>query len=263
MKRSIVVVTGASGCVGSAVASEFARHGWGVVLLARGEAALRLASDEVLRVGGDALAIPTDVTQFDQVVAAAARVEREWGPIDVWINDAMALQVIGSAGFVDDDFRRINETSYMGSVWGTLAALRCMKPRNRGTIMQVGSTLADLALPLPAAYHGAKSALRGFVDALRGELVRQRSRVRFTLVNVPAVNAPPFDLRSAHLQQGGPRSPGFPCDVGARSIYWAAHHSRRELWVSWPGAVPFRSASPSRMIRNVPSGTVRVAANAR
>ncbi|NTV11737.1 MAG: SDR family NAD(P)-dependent oxidoreductase, partial [Zoogloea sp.] len=168
--RKIVVITGASAGIGRAAAVEFARHGWRVALLARGVEGLEGARREVVEAGGEALTIPADVADAPQVEAAAERVEREWGPMDVWVNNAMATVFCDVSRISPEDFTRATAVSYLGSVWGAQAALRRMKPRDRGTIVQVGSALAYRSIPLQAAYCGAKSAIRGFIDSLRSEL---------------------------------------------------------------------------------------------
>lgn len=229
------VVTGASAGIGRAVAREFASRGWRVALLARGLDGLEGARDDVERLGGQAMVIPTDVADAAQVEAAAARVEAEWGPIDVWVNDAMATIFSDSLQITPEDFRRATEVTYLGAVWGTLAALRRMKPRDRGTIVQVGSALAYRSIPLQAPYCGAKAALRGFTDSLRCELAHDRSNVHLTMVQLSAFNTPQFEWGRTTLHQR-PRPMGkiFQPEVAARGVYWAATHRRRELWVGWP-----------------------------
>lgn len=230
-----VVITGASAGIGRAIACEFARHGWRVALLARGLEGLQGACDDVQRLGGQAMVVPTDVADADQVEAAAARVEAEWGPIDVWVNDAMATIFSEALKVSPEDFRRATEVTYLGAVWGTLAALRRMKPRDRGTIVQVGSALAYRSIPLQAPYCGAKAALRGFTDSLRCELAHDRSRVHLTMVQLSAFNTPQFDWgRTTMPWQPRPMGKIFQPEVAARGVYWAATHRRRELWVGWP-----------------------------
>ena len=192
-EHEVVVVTGASGGVGRAVAHAFARRGTRIALLARGEDGLGDAAREVNDLGGHALVIPTDVTDAAAVEAAAAQAEDELGPIDVWVNDAMATVF---AEFVDidaDEFRRATEVTYLGTVHGTMAALRRMVPRDHGTVVQVGSALAYRAIPLQSAYCGAKFAIRGFTDSVRTELLHDKSRVWISMVQLPAVNTPQFN----------------------------------------------------------------------
>ncbi|MBK4736589.1 SDR family oxidoreductase [Noviherbaspirillum pedocola] len=233
----IAVVTGASAGVGRATAVEFARHGWRVALLARGVDGLEGARRDVEAAGGKAMAIPTDVADHAQVEAAAERIEREWGPIDVWVNDAMATIFCEFLDIAPEDFRRATEVTYLGTVYGTLAALKRMKPRNRGAIIQVGSALAYRSIPLQSAYCGAKSAIRGFTDSLRSELIHDRCDVGLTMVQLSAFNTPQFDWgRTCMPNQPKPLGKIFQPEVAARGIYWAAQHRRRELWLGWPAA---------------------------
>jgi NAD(P)-dependent dehydrogenase (short-subunit alcohol dehydrogenase family) len=234
-QRPVVAVTGASAGIGRAVACEFARHGWRVALLARGHDGLEGARADVQRLGGEALVIPVDVADAHQVEAAAARIEAEWGSIDVWVNDAMATIFSDVLEIAPEDFRRATDVTYLGAVWGTLAALRRMKPRNRGTIVQVGSALAYRSIPLQAPYCGAKAALRGFTDSLRCELLHAGSDVHLTMVHLSAFNTPQFEWGRTTLKKR-PRPMGkiYQPEVAARAVYWAAGHRRRGLWVGWP-----------------------------
>lgn len=234
-ERGVVVVTGASAGIGRATACEFARRGWRVALLARGADGLEGARADVLRLGGEAMVLPTDVADAGQVEAAAAAVEQRWGAIDVWINNAMATVFADALDIAPADFRRATEVTYLGAAWGTLAALRRMKPRNRGVIVQVGSALAYRSIPLQAPYCAAKAALRGFTDSLRCELAHERSAVHLTMVQLSAFNTPQFDWGRTTLPRR-PRPAGkvFQPELAARAIYWAATHRRRELWVGGP-----------------------------
>ncbi len=233
--RPVAVVTGASAGIGRAIAKEFARHGWRVALLARGADGLEGARADVERLGGEALVLPTDVADETQVEAAAVAVEARWGRIDTWVNDAMATIFSDALAIPAADFRRATEVTYLGAVWGTMAALRRMKPRDRGTIVQVGSALAYRSIPLQAPYCGAKAALRGFTDSLRCELAHDRSRVHLTMVQLSAFNTPQFEWGRTTLDKR-PRPMGkiFQPELAARAVYWAATHRRRELWVGWP-----------------------------
>jgi len=236
MARSrIVVVSGASAGIGRAVARRFGAARWRVALLARGVDGLHAARREIETMGGEAMVIPCDVADEAAVDAAADQVEREWGPIDVWINNAMVTSYCEFMDISPRDFRRMTDVTYLGSVWGIRAALKRMTPRNRGTIVQVGSALAYRSIPLQSAYCGAKSALRGFIDSLRSELIHHRSRVKITMVQLSAFNTPQFDWgKTCGTKQPQPVPPIFQPEVAANGIYYAALHPRRELWVGWP-----------------------------
>jgi NAD(P)-dependent dehydrogenase (short-subunit alcohol dehydrogenase family) len=235
MSAPVVVVTGASAGIGRAIAKEFGRHGWRVALLARGMDGLEGARQDVLQAGGEALVLPTDVADEGQVNTAASEVLRQWGGIDVWVNDAMATIFSSVLAIAPRDFRRATDVTYLGCVWGTLAALRHMKPRDRGTIVQVGSALAYRSIPLQAPYCGAKAAIRGFTDSLRCELAHDGSKVHVTMVQLSAFNTPQFEWGRTTLGQR-PRPMGkiFQPELAAKAVYWAATHRRRELWVGWP-----------------------------
>lgn len=234
-QRQIVVITGASAGVGRATAHIFARDGAAVALLARDSPALVAAAAEVRELGGQALPIGVDVSDAGQVDAAATRIENELGPIDVWINGAMATVFAPVHEIEASEFRRAMEVTYLGAVNGTLAALKRMRVRNRGTIVQIGSALAYRAVPLQAAYCGAKFAIRGFTDSLRVELMHEGSRIHVTMVQLSAFNTPQFDwARTRMHRQPQPMPPIFQPEVAARGIHWAAHHRRRELIVGFP-----------------------------
>ena len=230
--RRTVVVTGASAGVGRAVAQEFARHGWNVGLIARGEAGLRGAIAEVERAGGRALAFPIDVADAEKVSRAADEIVAAFGGIDVWINNAMVTIYAPVQATSPAEFRRATEVTYLGQVHGTLAALRHMVPRDAGTIVHVGSALAYRSIPLQASYCAAKAAVRGFVDSLRSELLHDGSRVRLTMVQLPAVNTPQFDwARSVLPRKLEPVPPIYQPEAIARHIYAAAERAPRELWI--------------------------------
>jgi len=227
-----VVITGASAGIGRAVALEFARQGCNVALMARGIERLESAAREARRYGVAALAIPSDVADADIVDAAAERVENELGPIDVWVNNAMVTIFAPAQAVRSDEYRRVTEVTYLGQVHGTLAALRRMRRRNRGTIVQVGSALSYRAIPLQAAYCAAKFAVRGFTDSLRSELAHERSRIRLTMVQLPAVNTPQFDwARSRLVGRAKPLAPIFQPEAVAPEIVRAAREAPRELWI--------------------------------
>ncbi len=229
----VVVITGASGGVGRAAAVAFARRGASIGLLARGHGGLVGARQDVEAAGGRALAVPTDVSDPDQVEAAAEAVEREFGPIDVWVNVAMATVFAPVHQMEAAEYRRVTEVTYLGYVHGTLAALRRMRPRNRGTIIQVGSALAYRSIPLQSAYCAAKAAIRGFTDSLRSELIHERSRVHITMVQMPGLNTPQFEWgRSKMPRRARPVAPVYQPEVAAEAIVWSARHRRRELWVA-------------------------------
>jgi NAD(P)-dependent dehydrogenase (short-subunit alcohol dehydrogenase family) len=229
----IVVITGASAGVGRAVARAFARRGDDVALLARNEDGLEAAADEVRRQGRRALAIPTDVADPAQVDAAADRVTAELGPIDVWVNDAMATIFSPVHEIAPEEFRRTTEVTYLGQVYGTMAALKRMIPRDNGTIVQVGSALAYRGIPLQAAYCGAKHAVRGFTDSLRCELMHDKRNVHVTTVHLPGMNTTQFGLVRLRMpKRPRPVAPVYQPEVAADAIVWAAEHPhRRELWV--------------------------------
>ena len=231
----VVVITGASAGVGRATAREFAIHGHCLALLARGKTGLEAAAREVEELGGCALVIPTDVSQPDQVEAAVQQIEEAHGPIDIWINNAMVSVLSPALEMELDEIRRVTDVTYLGAAYCTLAALRRMAPRNRGTIVQVGSALAYRSIPLQSAYCAAKHALRGFTDSLRSELIHDKVDVHLTMVQLPALNTPQFDWVKNRLpRKPQPVPPIFQPEVAARAIYWAAHHRRRELYVGLP-----------------------------
>ena len=228
----VVVVTGASAGVGRAVARRFGEDGDYVALLARGEAVLDGARRDVEALGGLALAIPTDVADAAQVEAAAERVERELGPIDIWVNVAMVTVFAELKDITPDEFRRVTDVTYHGQVYGTMAALKRMLPRDHGTIVQVGSALAYRGIPLQTAYCGAKHAVQGFTEALRCELLHHKSRVWITMVQLPALNTPQFDWCLNKMERRSqPVPPIYQPEVAADGIHFAAHHRRRELYV--------------------------------
>jgi NAD(P)-dependent dehydrogenase (short-subunit alcohol dehydrogenase family) len=229
--REVVVVTGASGGVGRATVHEFAKRGAKIALLARDHEGLDAAASEVQELGGQALVIPTDVADPAQVEAAAERTEAELGPIDVWVNDAMATVFAWFTDTTPDEFTRATQVTYLGAVYGTMAALKRMVPRNRGVVVQVGSALAYRAIPLQAAYCGAKFGIRGFTDSVRVELRAKKSKVWLTMVQLPGLNTPQFNWCHCKLPNHPmPVPPIFQPEVAARAIHYAAHHRRREVY---------------------------------
>ena len=230
-----IALTGASAGVGRATARRFAERGARLGLMARGRDRLEATAREVEALGGEALVLPLDVADAEALDAAAERIEERFGPIEVWVNNAMATVFAPVRETTPEEFRRATEVTYLGYVWGTMAALRRMLPRDRGTIVQVGSALAYRSIPLQAAYCGAKSAIRGFTESLRTELLHDGSRVHVTMVELPAHNTPQFSWSRAKLaRKPQPVAPIFQPEVAAEAILYAATHRRRELVVGWP-----------------------------
>ena len=229
----VVVVTGASGGIGRAVAKAFGTRGCSVALLARGRKGLDGATNDIQLAGGVALSIQTDVADSQQIQAAADRVEQELGPIDVWVNVAFTSVFAPFDQIEPDEYKRVTEVSYLGYVYGTMAALKYMKPRDRGTIIQVGSALAYRGIPLQSAYCGAKHAIQGFNEALRCELLHEKSDVHVTMVQMPAVNTPQFSWVLSRLpRHAQPVPPIYQPELAARAVLFAADHpQRREYWV--------------------------------
>jgi NAD(P)-dependent dehydrogenase (short-subunit alcohol dehydrogenase family) len=231
----VVVVTGAGAGLGRAIVQGFAQQRAHVGLLGRDRARLEAARDEVEAAGGRALVLPTDVADAEAVEDAASRTEEAFGPIDVWVNNAMTSVFSPVKQMTAEEFRRVTEVTYLGYVYGTLAALRCMLPRDRGVVVQVGSALSYRSIPLQSAYCAAKHAIVGFTDSLRSELLHDESHVRVTVVHMPALNTPQFGWVKSRLpHKAQPVPPIFQPEVGARAVVWAAHHERRELLVGWP-----------------------------
>jgi NAD(P)-dependent dehydrogenase (short-subunit alcohol dehydrogenase family) len=228
----VVVITGASGGVGRAAVREFASRGADVGLLARDSEGLEAAAKEVEAFGRQAVAVPTDVADPAQVEAAAAQIEERLGPIDVWVNNAMTSVFAPFTEIEPEEFRRVTEVTYLGVVYGTRSALKRMLPRDRGTVVQVGSALAYRGIPLQSAYCGGKHAIEGFTESVRAELLHQKSKVRLTMVQMPALNTPQFTWVLSRLP-GSPQPvpPIYQPEVAAKAIAWAATHRRRQLWV--------------------------------
>ena len=234
-RPEVVVITGASAGVGRATAQTFGRRGARVGLLARGRDGLEGAKAEIEAAGAKALVLPTDVSDAQAVEAAAGEVEERFGPIDVWVNNAMVSVFSPVKEMTAEEFRRVTEVTYLGTVYGTLAALKRMLPRNRGSIVQVGSALAYRGIPLQSAYCGSKHAIQGFTESLRSELIHDRSDIQLTMVQMPALNTPQFGwVRSRLPRKPQPVPPIFQPEVAAEAIVWAAHHRRNELWAGWP-----------------------------
>jgi NAD(P)-dependent dehydrogenase (short-subunit alcohol dehydrogenase family) len=234
-KPEVVVITGASAGVGRATARAFAREGAHIGLLARGRDGLEGARREVEELGGRALVVPTDMAYAEAVERAAGAVEGEFGPIDVWINNAMVSVFSPVKEMKPEEYKRVTEVTYLGYVYGTLAALKRMLPRDRGVIVQVGSALAYRGIPLQSAYCAAKHAVQGFHDSLRSELIHDRSHVRVTMVQLPAMNTPQFSWVKSRLpNRPQPVPPIYQPEVGAEAILFAARNDRREMYVGYP-----------------------------
>jgi short-subunit dehydrogenase len=234
----IAVVTGASAGVGRATVRELARRGYSLGLVARGEEGLKAAAHEVEQAGHAAVVLPVDVADADRLEAAAVQTERELGPIDVWVNNAMVAVFASFWDVRPEEYRRVTEVTYLGVVNGTRAALSRMRPRNQGVIVQVGSALAYRGIPLQSAYCGAKHAVQGMCDSLRAELIHERSNVKVTMVQLPALNTPQFDwVKTALPNRAQPVPPIYQPEVAARAIVHAAEHpERREYRVGWSTA---------------------------
>ncbi|HEY4359254.1 MAG TPA: SDR family oxidoreductase [Acidobacteriaceae bacterium] len=233
----VVVVTGASAGLGRAIAHAFAKRGCRLALLARNPEALEASASECVWMGGEVITIPTDVSDADVVDRAATEVEAKFGPIDIWVNDAMVSVFSPVKAMSPEDYKRVTEVTYLGCVYGTLSALRRMLPRDRGTIVQIGSALAYRSIPLQSAYCASKHAINGFTDSLRCELFHDKSNVRLTTVHMPAMNTPQFDWVKSRLQnEAQPVPPIYDPEACALVVVEAAYakHPRREYWLGFP-----------------------------
>jgi short-subunit dehydrogenase len=234
-RKEIVVITGASGGIGRATARRFAREGARIALIARGRQGLEAAAREVDQAGGEAMVLPVDVSEHDRVEAAAASVEDAFGPIDVWVNDAMVTVYAEFLDIEPDEYRRATEVSYLGMVWGTRAALKRMVPRNRGSIVQVCSAMSYRGIPLQSPYCGAKHACKGFTESVITELLHRKSKVQVSMVQLPGVNTTQFSWGRTKLpKQTMPVPPIYQPEVAADAIHYAAHHKRRQIYVGIP-----------------------------
>ena len=234
-QRRVIVITGASAGVGRATARAFAREGAAIGLIARGTEGLEATKREVEELGGQAMILPLDVSDAAAVESAAAAVEQELGAIDVWVNNAMLSVFSPIIEMQPDEYRRVTDVTYLGYVYGTLAALKRMKPRNRGAIIQVGSALAYRGIPLQSAYCGAKHAIQGFTDSLYSELIHDHSNISVTMVQLPAMNTPQFGWVKSRLpRKAQPVPPIYQPEIAADVIVWASKHRRREINVAWP-----------------------------
>lgn len=234
-RPEVVVITGASAGIGRATARRFAKEGARIGLLARGSEGLEGARRDVETLGGEALPIPADVSSAEQIEAAASMIEQRFGPIDIWINNAMTSVFSPVKETPAEEYQRVTEVTYLGCVYGTLSALKRMLPRDQGTIVQVGSALAFRGIPLQSAYCGAKHAVQGFTESVRTELLHDHSNVRVTMVHLPASNTPQFNWVKTRLpRKPRPVPPIFQPEVAAEAIFFAATHKRRELWLGFP-----------------------------
>ncbi|GHO70913.1 hypothetical protein KSC_098050 [Ktedonobacter sp. SOSP1-52] len=228
----VVVVTGASAGVGRAIVRAFARRGAHIGLLARGREGLEGAKKDVEQLGGNALVLPTDVADVQQIEEAATQVEDTFGPIDIWINVAMTSVFSPFKEMQPEEFKRVTEVTYLGQVYGTMAALRRMLPRHKGRIIQVGSALAYRGIPLQSAYCGAKHGIQGFTESVRCELIHDRSNVKISMVQLPAVNTPQFGwVKSCLPNKAQPVPPIYQPEVIADGVAWIADHYRRQLYI--------------------------------
>ncbi len=233
-RKEVVVITGASAGLGRSIANEFAKHGARIALIARGKERLEQAKKEVEELGGEAVTFSVDVANAEQIEAAAALVEEKWGTIDVWVNNAMVSVLSPVKEMKSDEYKRVTEVTYLGQVYGAQAALKRMLPRDKGTIVFVGSALAYRGIPLQSAYCAAKHATMGFYDSLRAELMHDKSNVRITTVQLPAMNTPQFDwMRNRMPNKPRPMGTIYQPEAAARTIYYAAHNPDREYKVGF------------------------------
>ncbi|AXQ94064.1 SDR family oxidoreductase [Cereibacter azotoformans] len=234
-QRPVVVITGGTAGVGRALARAYARRGWRVAVLARGRAGLTATAAEVARLGGEPLPLRADVAEAGQVFTSAEAVMERWGRIDLWINNAMVTVFGPAERATPEEYARVTSVTYLGTVHGTLAALRHMRPQDGGTILQIGSALAYRSIPLQAAYCAAKAAVRGFTDSLRSELLHDQSRIRLTMAQLPAVDTPQFDWARTHVHgRPQPVPPIHTPEAVAEAVVAAARSAPREIWIGGP-----------------------------
>ncbi len=234
-KPEVVVITGASAGLGRAIVRRFAQEGAHIGLVARGKDGLEGAKRDVEKLGGKAIIIQGDVADPETTERAAEETEKAFGPIDIWINDAMVSVFSPVKEMKPEEYKRVTEVTYLGFVYGTLAALKRMLPRDRGVIVQVGSALAYRGIPLQSAYCASKHAIQGFMDSLRAELIHDKSNVRASMVQMPAMNTPQFSWVKSRLpNKPQPVPPIYQPEVGAEAVYFIAHNDRREMYVGYP-----------------------------
>lgn len=234
LQGKVAVVTGASSGVGRAIARAFAAEGVRVGLIARNIDGLEAAAREVREAGSEALVLPLDVVDASAVDAAADRVVAEWGQLDIWVNDAMVSVFAAVVDVKPQEFRRVMEVNYLGYVHGTLAALRHMRPRRSGALIQIGSALAYRSIPLQSAYCASKAAIRGFTDSLRSELIREQSGIELCMLQLPAVNTPQFEVVRSRLDDHPqPVPPIYQPELIARATVHTVLHPKRERWIGW------------------------------
>lgn len=233
--RRVVVITGASAGLGRAIVQEFAKEQASIGLIARNPQALAAAKAEVEQMGGRGFVLPLDVADHNAVERAASAVEKEFGPIDVWVNNAMVSVFSSAKDMQPEEYKRVTEVTYLGYVYGTLSALRRMMARDSGNIIQVGSALAYRSIPLQSAYCAAKHAIKGFTESLLCELIHDESNVKLSMVHMPALNTTQFDWVKSRLpRHPQPVPPIYQPEVGARAVHWASIHAPRELLVAYP-----------------------------
>jgi len=233
--QEVVVITGASGGVGRAAARKFASEGARIGLIARGRKGLEAAAREVEQAGGQAMVLPVDVAEHDQVEAAASSVEEAFGPIDVWVNDAMVTVYAEFMDIEPEEFKRATDVTYLGMVWGTRAALKRMMPRNRGSIVQVCSAMSYRGIPLQSPYCGAKAACKNFTESILTELIHHKSKIQVSMIQLPGLNTTQFTWGRTKLpKQTMPVPPIYQPEIAADAIHYAAHHRRRQIYVGIP-----------------------------
>ncbi len=234
LKDKVVVITGASAGLGRAISRAFGAHGAKVGLIARGEDGLKATVADVERLGGRAIGISADVADSIQVEKAGEQIENAWGPIDIWVNNAMVSVFSPAHEMEPDEYKRVTEVTYLGTVYGTITALKQMRKRNRGHIIQVGSALAYRGIPLQSAYCGSKHAIRGFTDAVRTEILHDKLAIRISMVQMPAMNTIQFSWVKSRLpNKPQPVPPIYEPEIAAKAIVWIAQHYRREMKIGW------------------------------